>query len=129
VPSPAALTTITSATLAGGPRPNQDHLIVTDHAVAILDGASSFLPHDPTHDGGWYARTLGNALTPRLVDDQHGLVDIATDTIRDVATTHQLTPGDRWQSPETVEPPTESSRSATAAAARTDTPSNRSITH
>lgn len=94
MPSPAALTTITTATLAGGPGPNQDHLVVTDHAVALLDGASAFLPHDPARDGGWYARTLGCALAPLLVDDDRGLVDVVADAIRDVADTHRLTPGD-----------------------------------
>jgi hypothetical protein len=102
MPSPAALTTITTATLAGGPRPNQDHVVVTDHAVAVLDGASAFLPHDPTRDGGWYARTLGRALAPLLVDDDRGLIDVVAEAIRDVAGTQQLTPGDSPSSTVTI---------------------------
>jgi hypothetical protein len=92
--TPAVLTTVTTATLAGGPRPNQDHIVVTDHAVAVLDGASVFLPHDPARDGGWYARALGRALTPLLVDDGCGLVDVVAGAIRGVAGAYGLTPGD-----------------------------------
>jgi hypothetical protein len=83
---------VVTATLAGSPRTNQDHTVVAPHAVAVLDGSTSWLPQDPVHDGGWYARTLGAALTIRL-DDARDLADIVADAITDVRDRHSLVPG------------------------------------
>jgi hypothetical protein len=111
MPSPAPLTTIVTATLAGEARGNQDHVVVTDRAVALLDGATSWLPHDPARDGGWYARVLGAALTPRLDDPDRSLIDVVTEAIGDLCDRYGLAPGEspsstvtiaRWD-PETVE--------------------------
>lgn len=94
MPSPAALTTITTATLAGGTRDNQDHTVVTARAAAVLDGATSWLPQDPARDGGWYARSLGAALTTRLDDSGHSLTEIVADAIAELRDRFGLGPGD-----------------------------------
>jgi hypothetical protein len=111
MPSPALPITIVTATLAGGPRGNQDHVVVTDRAVALLDGATSWLPQDPARDGGWYARVLGAALTTRLDGTGRTVAQLVADAITDVAERHHLLAGEcpsstltiaRW-GPETVE--------------------------
>ncbi|HEX2810370.1 MAG TPA: hypothetical protein VHN80_29740 [Kineosporiaceae bacterium] len=93
MPSPALPTTIVTAALAGGPRGNQDHVVVTDHAVALLDGATSWLPQDPARDGGWYARILGAALTTRLDQPDRTVAELVTDAIADVRDRYGLVPG------------------------------------
>jgi hypothetical protein len=50
--------------------------VVTDHAVVVLDGATSWLPQDPDRDGGWYARTLGAELSAQLGDVDRSLPEI-----------------------------------------------------
>jgi hypothetical protein len=93
--SPAAtLTTITAATLASGVRGNQDHVVITDHAVAVLDGATSWLPQNPRRDGGWYSRQLGAELTTHLTDDSQPLAALVANTIESVRDRFGLMPGD-----------------------------------
>jgi hypothetical protein len=92
MPSPTSLTTVTTATLAGGSGRNQDHAVVTDHAVAVLDGATSWLPQDPDRDGGWYARALGAELTGLLVDDVRTLAELVAEGIGAVRDRYRLTP-------------------------------------
>jgi hypothetical protein len=88
------LRTVVTATLSGNGRTNQDHTVVTDHAMAVLDGATSWLPQDPARDGGWYARTLGAALTTRLDDDAIALAEIVAAAITELRDTYGLRPGD-----------------------------------
>jgi len=92
MPSPMPLITVTTATLAGGPGRNQDHAVVTDHAVAVLDGATSWLPQDPDRDGGWYARALGAELSGLLTDDVRPPAEIVAEGIGAVRDRYRLTP-------------------------------------
>lgn len=96
------LTSIVVATLAGGPKPNQDHVVVTDHAVALLDGASSWLPQAPGRDGGWYARTLGALLATLLPDDSRDLGDIVGEAITEMRDRYQLVLGESPSSTVTI---------------------------
>ena len=59
-----------TATLAGGAR-NQDHHVVGDGFAAVLDGATS-VAGDRSHDPGWYAEQLGEALGDALAADPDG---------------------------------------------------------
>lgn len=102
---------VTTATRSGNGRTNQDHAIVTDHAMAVLDGATSWLPQPPGRDGGWYARVLGAALTARLDDDHVRLPAIVADAIDEVRQRYGLRDEDcptstvaiaRW-TPDTVQ--------------------------
>jgi hypothetical protein len=111
MPSTATPTVITTGTLAGGHRANQDHLVVTDHAVAVLDGASSWPPQDPNRDGGWYARTLGTILTTLLVEDSRSLTELIGEAVAQMRDQYRLSAGScptstvtiaRW-SPETID--------------------------
>jgi hypothetical protein len=81
--APAPRMTITTATLRGSGKANQDQVVVTDHAVAVLDGATSWLPQDPSRDGGWYAKSLAASLLPRLDADQP-TPDVLADAIAEV---------------------------------------------
>ncbi|GAA4664627.1 MULTISPECIES: hypothetical protein [Amycolatopsis] len=78
--------------LDGRPRPTEDHVVVLDHAVVLLDGATSPSPDLPP--GGWYAgllaRELARLLRERPADDLRLLL---SDAIAAVAGTHQLLPG------------------------------------
>jgi hypothetical protein len=94
--------TVVTATLAGNIRTNQDHAVVTPRAVAVLDGAMSWLPQDPARDGGWYARTLGAALTVRLEDDSWDLAEIVGDAIEELRDRYALVPGDSPTSTVTI---------------------------
>ena len=82
-----------AATLRGDRADNQDQLVVVGGAVAVLDGAASWLrdPGDPRH-GGWYARLLGAALTARLPGSDP-LTSVLTAAIAEVRDAHGLTPG------------------------------------
>jgi hypothetical protein len=102
MPPSAPLTTIVTATLAGGPKPNQDHIVLIDHAVAVLDGASSWLPQAPGRDGGWYARNLCALLTTLLSDDSRDLADIVGEAIAEMRDRHQLVPGESPSSTLTI---------------------------
>jgi hypothetical protein len=82
-----------TATLRGSGSANQDHAVVVEGAVAVLDGATIWLPHDDHRDGGWYARTLGAALAVRLPSHQRPLTDLLADAIADVRDVHGLRPG------------------------------------
>ncbi|MER7282092.1 hypothetical protein ABT369_47455 [Dactylosporangium sp. NPDC000244] len=94
-----------AATLRGDRATNQDQLIVVDGAAAVLDGATSWLHTydgpDP-RDGGWYARTLGQALTGRLPGHGTPLADILADAIAHVRDTHGLRPGESPYSTATI---------------------------
>src|SRR5512147_2207529 len=94
MPSAATPVLITTGTLAGGQRANQDHIVVTDHAVAVLDGATSWLPQDPARDGGWYARGLGAALTTLLPGDSRDLAELVGESITQMRDRYGLSPGD-----------------------------------
>jgi hypothetical protein len=81
MPTSTPLMTTTTATRQGDGRTNQDHIVVTDNAVAVLDGATSWLPQDPDRDGGWYARTLGAQLASILTGSLHPLTEILSEAI------------------------------------------------
>jgi hypothetical protein len=76
--------------MAGGRRPNQDHVILTDHSAVVLDGATSWLPQDPARDGGWYARTLGSILTDLIADDARSLTNAVSEAIHRIQETYAL---------------------------------------
>jgi hypothetical protein len=76
--------------MRGAGRANQDAVIVSDRAVAVLDGATSWLPQAPDRDGGWYARHLAALLLPTL-DIDRPLADLLADAIGQLATTYDLT--------------------------------------
>lgn len=69
---------------------NEDVVLVLDNAVAVLDGATSLRPTART--GGWYARTLAEALRHRLTTDAE-LVDLLADAIGAVSRDYGLDPG------------------------------------
>ena len=48
----------------GHPRPTEDHVVVLDNAVLVLDGATSSDPAQPP--GGWYAERLARRLAHDL---------------------------------------------------------------
>lgn len=48
----------------GHPRPTEDHVVVLDNAVLVLDGATSADPAQPP--GGWYAERLARQLAADL---------------------------------------------------------------
>src|SRR5664280_900286 len=102
MPFSAPLTTIVTGTLAGGPGRNQDHVVVGDSVVALLDGATSWLPQAPARDGGWYARTLGASLTTRLEDSDRTVAQILADAITEVRDRYDLTAGDAPSSTVTI---------------------------
>lgn len=84
--------TVSTATRKGDRRTNQDHAIVVDGALAVLDGATSWLPQNPDQHGGWYARTLGAELTRLLPGHDHPLVDLLAEAIATIRDRHQLDP-------------------------------------
>lgn len=87
----------TAATLRGDRATNQDQVVMVEGAVAVLDGATSWLhAHDgpDPKDGGWYARRLGQALTVRLPGHDRPLTEILAEAIAHVRDVHALAPGD-----------------------------------
>ncbi|MEV4148588.1 protein phosphatase 2C domain-containing protein [Amycolatopsis sp. NPDC049691] len=75
----------------GHPRPTEDHVVVLDNAVLVLDGATSSDPSQPP--GGWYAERLAR----RLADDlraapEADLTDTLTSAIAAVTTENALRP-------------------------------------
>ncbi|NIH85937.1 protein phosphatase 2C domain-containing protein [Amycolatopsis granulosa] len=78
--------------LDGGPRPTEDRIVVLDHAVAVLDGATSADPEQPS--GGWYADRLASRLARDLgAPDAGDLRDVLRAAIAGVAREHGLRPG------------------------------------
>lgn len=76
--------------LDGRRRPSEDRVVVLDHAVAVIDGATSADPELPS--GGWYAERLAAQLTSAL----HGDADLRTvlrSAISGVARDEGLAPG------------------------------------
>jgi hypothetical protein len=78
-----------AATLAGGSN-NQDRYVIGDGFAVVLDGATSFAG-DRSHDPGWYAEQLGQALAA-TVPANGSLADAVTHAIRTVRDSHRLTP-------------------------------------
>ncbi|WP_326945828.1 hypothetical protein OG439_40920 [Amycolatopsis sp. NBC_01307] len=75
----------------GHPRPTEDHVVVLDNAVLLLDGATSSDPSLPP--GGWYAERLAR----RLADDlrttpEADLTDVLTTAIAVVTAENELRP-------------------------------------
>jgi hypothetical protein len=101
LPRATASTAVVTATVAGLAGANQDHAVVTARAVAVLDGATSWLPQDPDRDGGWYARALGGALAVRL-DGARALTEIVAEAIGEVRDRYGLTAGDSPSSTLTI---------------------------
>lgn len=84
---------VTTATLRGDGRANHDTVVVSDRAVAVLDGASGWLPlQEPGRDGGWIARTLGGLLLP-VLDQDRPLTELLRQALTDVTNTYDLHPG------------------------------------
>jgi serine/threonine protein phosphatase PrpC len=83
---------VDAATLAGGSS-NQDAYAVLEHALVVLDGASTYPPSTPGRDGGWYARTLLDVLCDRLPGFDSALACILTGAIAQIRDDHQLHPG------------------------------------
>ncbi|HEY8722102.1 protein phosphatase 2C domain-containing protein [Pengzhenrongella sp.] len=83
---------VDAATLAGGAN-NQDAYAVVGRALVVLDGASAFPPVRPERDGGWYARTLRDAIRERLPESDHSLARILADSIAQVRDDYELRPG------------------------------------
>ncbi|MFD9893946.1 hypothetical protein ACFWY9_31755 [Amycolatopsis sp. NPDC059027] len=94
----------------GADRPTEDHVVVLDNAVLLLDGATS--PHPDLPPGGWYAGLLADRLAAGLhAEPDADLADVLAASIADVAAEHGLRPGNapsstvamlRWQ-PDEVE--------------------------
>ncbi|KAA9164917.1 SpoIIE family protein phosphatase [Amycolatopsis acidicola] len=76
----------------GRPRPSEDHVVVLENAVVVLDGATAL--RSDTLSGGWYAGVLTKQLTDELRARPEGeLPRILADAISAVAETHGLQPG------------------------------------
>lgn len=76
----------------GRPRPTEDHVVVLDHAVVLLDGATSPRPELPS--GGWYAGLLAGELGAALLAKPDGdLRLLLADAIAAVAAAHGLRVG------------------------------------
>ncbi len=76
----------------GSPRPSEDHLVVLDHAVLLLDGATSPSPLLPS--GGWYAGLLTERLAAGLrADPGAELGELLATAITEVAAANELRPG------------------------------------
>jgi hypothetical protein len=76
----------------GKPRPTEDHVVVLDHAVVLLDGATSPGPELPS--GGWYAGLLAEELAAGLrMKPDRDLRNLLSDAIAAVAGAHDLRPG------------------------------------
>lgn len=81
--------TVTAATLAGGDN-NQDRYVIGDNFAIVLDGATS-IAGDRSHDPGWFAEQLGNAITEHI-NGPHTLPQVVEHAIRAVRDRHHLTP-------------------------------------
>ncbi|RSD25648.1 protein phosphatase 2C domain-containing protein [Amycolatopsis eburnea] len=75
----------------GHPRPTEDHVVVLDNAVLVLDGATSSDPSQPP--GGWYAERLARHLGDGLrAAPEADLAEALTRAIGEVSTENQLLP-------------------------------------
>jgi len=75
----------------GADRPTEDHVVVLDSAVVLLDGATAPSPDLPS--GGWYAGLLAQRLADGLRAAPHAdLAATLADAIADVAGDHGLEP-------------------------------------
>ena len=92
LPGQTPRVTIQTATRQGDGRTNQDTVIVSSRAAAVLDGATTWYPQDPSRDGGWYSRTLAAQVLPTL-DGGDSLQDLLAAAIKDVAETYGLRRG------------------------------------
>src|SRR3954447_3183888 len=101
MPAPTPRVSVVTATLRGSGRTNQDTAVVTDHAMAVLDGATAWLPQEPGRDGGWYSRQLGAALAKRL-DSPTPLIELVTNAISDVCNDNGLVVGHAPESTVTI---------------------------
>lgn len=78
--------------LDGKPRPSEDRVIVTDHAVAVLDGVTEKRPS--VRSGGWYAEHLARRIRTALTaTPEAGLRAILATAIDGITTDHGLLPG------------------------------------
>ncbi|WP_020668662.1 protein phosphatase 2C domain-containing protein [Amycolatopsis nigrescens] len=76
----------------GHPRPTEDHVVVLDNAVLLLDGATAPRPDLPS--GGWYASLLAEALAAELrAAPLADLGELLAAAITAVAAAHGLRPG------------------------------------
>ncbi|WP_020663000.1 protein phosphatase 2C domain-containing protein [Amycolatopsis benzoatilytica] len=76
----------------GRPRPTEDHVALLDHAVLVLDGATSPSPDLPP--GGWYAGLLVDQLAGELHErPREDLGEALAGAISAVAREHRLEPG------------------------------------
>lgn len=75
----------------GHPRPTEDHVVVLDEAVLVLDGATSA---DPGLPGGWYAELLSRQLAKSLRDlPDEPLGTVLSQAIAAIAADNGLRPG------------------------------------
>lgn len=75
----------------GADRPTEDHVVVLDSAVLLLDGATAPSPDLPS--GGWYAGLLARRLADGLrAAPDADLAATLADAIADVAGDHGLEP-------------------------------------
>jgi hypothetical protein len=75
----------------GHPRPTEDHVVVLDNAVLVLDGATSADPSQPP--GGWYAERLAKRLAGDLrAAPEADLSDVLAGAIAAVTAEHRLRP-------------------------------------
>ncbi len=75
----------------GADRPTEDHVVVLDSAVLLLDGATAPRPDLPA--GGWYADLLARRLAEGLrAAPDADLAGTLADAIADVAGDHGLEP-------------------------------------
>ncbi|AXB46600.1 hypothetical protein [Amycolatopsis albispora] len=77
----------------GEPRPSEDHLVVLDNAVVLLDGATAPSPDVPS--GGWYAGLLSARLADGLrAAPEADLAAVLAASIAAVAEENGLRPGE-----------------------------------
>ncbi|WP_318305921.1 protein phosphatase 2C domain-containing protein [Amycolatopsis solani] len=75
----------------GHPRPTEDHVVVLDNAVLVLDGATSSDPSQPP--GGWYAERLARHLGDGLrAAPEADLAEALTRAIGEVTADNRLLP-------------------------------------
>lgn len=76
----------------GAARPTEDHVVVLDSAVLLLDGATAPSPDHPP--GGWYAGLLAQQLADSLrAEPKADLAETLAAAIADVAKAQGLQPG------------------------------------
>lgn len=93
VPASETLIRVHTATLQGSGATNQDAVVVTDRAVAVLDGSTSWIPAEPGRDGGWYSHELALRLSEHLDDPHRSLIEVMAEAIREMHDSYGLTPG------------------------------------